>query len=164
MVTHVNLSEKTVEARAYQLEALNEILTNSMMLVLPTAAGKTAVAWMATAEKLTKEDAWVLMVAPTVALVNQHLQGMIKMIESKDQPPISITGQNPQKTRLKLWQSSRIIIATPQVARNDIKNGILDISNCSMMIVDEAHHSTGNHAMAELGEMYNSNSDYYFLI
>ena len=60
MVTHVNLSEKTVEARAYQLEALNEILTNSMMLVLPTAAGKTAVAWMATAEKLTKSDGWIL--------------------------------------------------------------------------------------------------------
>ena len=97
MVTHVNLSEKTVEARAYQLEALNEILTNSMMLVLPTAAGKTAVAWMATAEKLTKSDGWILMIAPTVALVNQHLQGMIKMIESKGRPPISITGQNPKK-------------------------------------------------------------------
>jgi len=164
MVTHVNLSEKTVEARAYQLEALNEILTNSMMLVLPTAAGKTAVAWMATAEKLTKSDGWILMIAPTVALVNQHLQGMIKMIESKGRPPISITGQNPKKTRLKMWQSSRIIIATPQVARNDIKNGILDISNCSLMILDEAHHSTGNHAMAEIGKMYNSNSDYGLIL
>ena len=37
------------------------------------------------------------MVAPTVALVNQHLQGMIKMIESKGKLPISITGQNPKK-------------------------------------------------------------------
>ncbi len=153
MVRHENLSEMTVEARAYQLEALNEILSDSMLLVLPTAAGKTAVAWMAAAEKLLDDD-WILMIAPTVALVNQHLQDMKRIIKH-DFEPLSITGQNPSNTRLNLWKSSKIIIATPQVARNDVKSGLLDLSKCSLMILDEAHHATGNHAMAELGEMYN---------
>ena len=40
------LSEGLVEARAYQLEAVDEALTTSMLLVMPTAAGKTAVIWI----------------------------------------------------------------------------------------------------------------------
>ncbi len=56
MVSHVNLVSKVVEARGYQLEAVAEVLSNSMLLILPTAAGKTAVAWMSVAEKLIEKD------------------------------------------------------------------------------------------------------------
>ena len=51
-IQHTNLVSNVVEARAYQLEAVNEALSGSTMLVLPTAAGKTAVAWMTIAEKM----------------------------------------------------------------------------------------------------------------
>ena len=51
-IQHVNLVSDAVEARAYQLDAVNESLAGSMLLILPTAAGKTAVAWMLIAEKL----------------------------------------------------------------------------------------------------------------
>jgi Fanconi anemia group M protein len=159
MVSHVNLVSKVVEARGYQLEAVAEVLSNSMLLILPTAAGKTAVAWMSVAEKLIEKDCWILMIAPTVALVDQHLKDMIKILKVSDFNPISITGQNSSKKRNDMWQSSRVIIATPQVVRNDIKNGILNLSKCSLAIFDEAHHSTGDHAMAEVGEMYNYQAD-----
>ena len=46
VVHHTGLTDDAVEARAYQLEAVDEALTGSMLLVLPTAAGKTAVAWL----------------------------------------------------------------------------------------------------------------------
>ncbi|MGY8704067.1 MAG: DEAD/DEAH box helicase, partial [Candidatus Poseidoniales archaeon] len=107
-----------VEARGYQLEAVAEVLSNSMLLILPTAAGKTAVAWMSVAEKLIEKDCWILMIAPTVALVDQHLKDMIKILKVSDFNPISITGQNSSKKRNDMWQSSRVIIATPQVVRN----------------------------------------------
>jgi Fanconi anemia group M protein len=129
-----------------------------MMLVLPTAAGKTAVSWMVIADKLLEGNGWILMLAPTVALVNQHLKGMISIL-NEGFNPISITGQNPANKRSAMWASSRVIIATPQVVRNDIVKGLLSLSECSLAVFDEAHHSTGAHAMAQVGEMYNSQSE-----
>ena len=150
------LSSDIIEARAYQLEAADEALTGSTMLVLPTAAGKTVVAWMVIAERLQSTSGWSLVIAPTVALVEQHLRGLSLALE--DVEPVSITGQNPVAKRPGLWGSSRVIVATPQVVRNDVLKGTLDLKDCSLLVVDEAHHATGEHAMAQVGEIYNSQS------
>ena len=150
------LSPGIIEARAYQLEAADEALTGSTMLVLPTAAGKTVVAWMVIAERLMSTSGWILVVAPTVALVEQHLRGLSLALEGVE--PVSITGQNPVAKRSELWGSSKVIVATPQVVRNDVLRGSLGLSDCSLLVVDEAHHSTGEHAMAQVGEMYHSQS------
>ncbi len=154
-VSHPSLTPGLIEARAYQLEAADEALSGSMMLVLPTAAGKTVVAWMVIADRLESSDGWILMVAPTVALVEQHLRGIeLALSERTTVDPISVTGQNPVAKRTALWGSSRLVVATPQVVRNDVIRGALDLSDCSLLIVDEAHHSTGNHAMAQVGDLY----------
>ena len=154
-VSHPSLTPGLIEARAYQLEAADEALSGSMMLVLPTAAGKTVVAWMVIADRLESNDGWVLMVAPTVALVEQHLRGIeLALSERTTVNPISVTGQNPVAKRTALWGSSRLVVATPQVVRNDVIRGTLDLSDCSLLVVDEAHHSTGNHAMAQVGDLY----------
>ena len=150
------LSSDIIEARAYQLEAADEALTGSTMLVLPTAAGKTVVAWMVIAERLQSTSGWSLVIAPTVALVEQHLRGLSLALE--DVEPVSITGQNPVVKRPGLWGSSRVIVATPQVVRNDVVKGTLDLKDCSLLVVDEAHHATGEHAMAQVGDIYNSQS------
>ena len=146
------LSSDIIEARAYQLEAADEALTGSTMLVLPTAAGKTVVAWMVIAERLQSTTGWALVIAPTVALVEQHLRGLVPVLQGIE--PISVTGKNPVAKRVDLWGSSRVIVATPQVVRNDIVRGSLDLTDCSLLVVDEAHHATGEHAMAQVGEMY----------
>ena len=157
VVQHTELVEGTVEARAYQLEAVDEALTGSMLLVLPTAAGKTAVSWMLIAEILQKKQGWILFIAPTGALVDQHTKDLNRVI--KNYEAISITGVNEPKKREKLWKTSRLIVATPQVVRNDVLNGSLSLNKCSLLILDEAHHSTGKHAMAQSAEMYNSASE-----
>jgi len=151
-ISHPMLSSDIIEARAYQLEAADEALTGSTMLVLPTAAGKTVVAWMVIAERLQSTTGWTLVIAPTVALVEQHLRGLVPVLQGIE--PISVTGKNPVAKRVDLWGSSRVIVATPQVVRNDIVRGSLDLTDCSLLVVDEAHHATGEHAMAQVGEMY----------
>ena len=151
-ISHPMLSSDIIEARAYQLEAADEALTGSTMLVLPTAAGKTVVAWMVIAERLQSTTGWTLVIAPTVALVEQHLRGLVPILQGIE--PISVTGKNPVAKRVDLWGSSRVIVATPQVVRNDIVRGSLDLTDCSLLVVDEAHHATGEHAMAQVGEMY----------
>ena len=157
VVQHTELVEGTVEARAYQLEAVDEALTGSMLLVLPTAAGKTAVSWMLIAEILQKKQGWILFIAPTGALVDQHTKDLNRVI--KNYEAISITGVNEPKKREKLWKTSRLIVATPQVVRNDVLSGSLSLNECSLLILDEVHHSTGKHAMAQSAEMYNSSSE-----
>ncbi len=156
---HPGLVTGAVEARAYQLHALDDALSGSTLLVLPTAAGKTAVAWMAIVERIAKMGGWALVIAPTVALANQHLQGTIPVLsESSDLKPISLSGQQPASKRPELWKSSRLVFATPQVVRNDAKSGGLSLRDCSLLVVDEAHHCTGSHAMAEAAELYISQS------
>ena len=154
-ISHPSLTSGVIEARAYQLEAADEALSGSTMLVLPTAAGKTVVAWMVLADRLESSDGWVLVVAPTVALVEQHLRGIEPVLaDAASVNPISITGQNPVAKRADLWGSSRLVVATPQVVRNDVIRGVLDLSGCALLVVDEAHHSTGDHAMAQVGDLY----------
>ena len=156
---HPGLVPGAVEARAYQLHALDDALSGSTLLVLPTAAGKTAVAWKAIGERIAKMGGWALVIAPTVALANQHLQGTIPVLsESSDLKPISLSGQQPASKRPELWKSSRLVFATPQVVRNDAKSGGLSLRDCSLLVVDEAHHCTGSHAMAEAAELYISQS------
>ncbi len=149
------LSDGAIEARAYQLEAVDEALTSSMMLVLPTAAGKTAVAWMAIVESLNRNGGWALMIAPTVALVQQHLEGMLEVIDLPDgRNPVSVTGKDPPSKRDSMWGASKLIVATPQVVRNDVERGVLDLSECCLMVLDEVHHCTGSHAMAQVSDLY----------
>lgn len=156
-VQHSGLIAGSIEARGYQLEAVDEALSGSMLLVLPTAAGKTAVAWMVIAERLRTNSGGVIFLAPTNALVDQHLKSLEPVMKHiHDLNPISITGEITPKKRENLWESSRLIIATPHVVRNDVVKGILNLSNCCLLVVDEAHHATGNHPMAQAAELYNS--------
>jgi Fanconi anemia group M protein len=159
-VSHPGLSPGAVEARAYQLQAVDESISGSMLLVLPTAAGKTAIAWMAIAERLDITPGWALVIAPTVALVNQHLESTSPvLVDCGKVSPISISGQQPVAKRPGLWSSSRLVFATPQVVRNDVLRGTLSLAECSLLVIDEAHHCTGDHAMAQVAELYISQSE-----
>jgi ERCC4-related helicase len=65
-----------------------------------------------------------------------------------------LTGDIKPEKRPALWQDAKLILATPQVIRNDSRNGIINLSEVALLIVDEAHHAAGSHAMAEVGDIY----------
>ncbi len=151
---HDGLQEGVVEARAYQLEAVDVALSSSTLLVLPTAAGKTAVAWMAIAEMLERTNGWALMIAPTAALVKQHLDDLELVFDKDLRKPISMSGAIPPSKREGMWNKGRLVVSTPQVVRNDVNRGLLDLSDCCLLIIDEAHHSTGERAEAQVADLY----------
>ena len=151
---HDGLQEGVVEARAYQLEAVDVALSSSTLLVLPTAAGKTAVAWMAIAEMLGRTNGWALMIAPTAALVKQHLDDLELVFDKDSTKPISMSGAIPPSKREGMWNKGRLVVSTPQVVRNDVNRGLLDLSDCCLLIIDEAHHSTGERAEAQVADLY----------
>ena len=151
---HDGLRDEVIEARAYQLEAVDVALSGSTLLVLPTAAGKTAVAWMVMAEMLRRSDGWALMIAPTVALVKQHLDDLQSVFKDESIEPIAMSGAIPASKREGMWQKSRLIVSTPQVVRNDVMKGELDLNGCCVLVVDEAHHATGERGEAQVADLY----------
>ena len=151
---HNGLQDGVVEARAYQLEAVDVALSSSTLLVLPTAAGKTAVAWMAMAEMLERTNGWALMIAPTAALVKQHLDDLELVFDKDLTKPISMSGAIPPNKREGMWNRGRLVVSTPQVVRNDVNRGLVDLSDCCLLIIDEAHHSTGERAEAQVADLY----------
>ena len=151
-VSHDMLNDGIVEARAYQLEAVDEALNSSMLLVMPTAAGKTAVIWMMISEKLSRGGK-AIMIAPTVGLVEQHIRSLREVLNLDDEI-VSVTGQIPPAKRIEKWNGARLVVATPKVVVNDASNGVVDLSDFSVLVVDEAHHCTGDHAMAQVCDKY----------
>ena len=151
-VSHDMLNDGIVEARAYQLEAVDEALNSSMLLVMPTAAGKTAVIWMMISEKLSGGGK-AIMIAPTVGLVEQHIRSLREVL-NLDDGIVSVTGQIPPAKRVEKWKGARLVVATPKVVVNDASNGVVDLSDFSVLVVDEAHHCTGDHAMAQVCDKY----------
>ena len=143
-----------VEARAYQIRSLRSALTSSSLMVMPTGFGKTAVEWMAMAEFLLKNEGKILLIAPTTGLVEQQERMAKEMINLEEKKISRYTGEIAPKNRPEIWQSSKIIMATSQVVRNDAQSGAIDLSEVALLIVDEAHHATGNHAYAQVGDLY----------
>ena len=142
-----------IEARAYQLRAAKDALSSSTLMVMPTGFGKTAVEWLAMVEYFDREGKIVL-IAPSTGLVHQHAQMVREKLEITEDKICILTGDTKPEKRPALWQDAKLILATPQVIRNDSRNGIIDLSEVALLIVDEAHHATGSHAMAEVGDIY----------
>jgi len=143
-----------VEARAYQIRSLERCLSGSTLMVMPTGFGKTAVEWMVMAEYLRRGSEKIILIAPTTGLVDQQRSMAQQHLNLPSKEIVAYTGETSPEKRKALWEQGRILMATPQVIRNDAQNGTIDLSIVGLLIVDEAHHSTGNHAYAQVGKMY----------
>ena len=146
--------QEGVEARPYQLRSLERILSFSTLMVMPTGFGKTAVQWMAMAEFLRRGTKKIVLVAPTIGLVDQQSTMARERLKIDPTDIVTYTGDTSPELRRALWTSGRIIMATPQVIRNDALSGVIDLSEVGLLILDEAHHATGNHAYAQVGQIY----------
>ncbi len=152
-VVHPLLSDG-VEARGYQLRSLERILSFSSLMVMPTGFGKTAVEWMTMADFLRKGSNKIVLIAPTTGLVDQQRTMAVERLNLDEERIVSYTGETGPQKREALWNQATVVMATPQVIRNDAMNGIIDLAEVDLLILDEAHHATGNHAYAQVGNLY----------
>jgi ERCC4-related helicase/ERCC4-type nuclease len=153
-----------VNARAYQLMALRNALAASTLMVMPTGFGKTAVEWMAMAEALRLNKGKILLLAPTTGLVEQQQRMAREMLDLDPEFIQTYTGDIAPAKRPPVWKMARIVMATSQVIRNDAMNASIDLSEVSLLIVDEAHHGTGKHAYAQVGHLYREAHDHAPLV
>ena len=91
---------------------------------------------------------------PTTGLVEQQHRMATEMIDIDADEVVIYTGDTAPVKRPNLWESARIIMATPQVIRNDASSNRISLRDVCLLIFDEAHHATGNHAYAQVGDIY----------
>ncbi len=156
-IRHPLLVQGAVEDRLYQQVILGTAAARNTLVILPTALGKTVISLLVAVLRLTRYP-WgkVLVMAPTVPLATQHRESFRRFLNS-DVPDGAIslvTGKVPQGKRKFLWDASRLVFATPQTVRNDLRKGRYDLSSVSLVVFDEAHRARSNYAYTEIARRY----------
>jgi ERCC4-related helicase len=159
-VSHPLIKPESIESREYQLAIAMKALDASTMVILPTGLGKTAVALLVAASRLYNEKGKVLMLAPTKPLVEQHLRYFERYLALKSgegpagSPFVMFTGEAPPAERTADWEQATVVLATPQVIKNDLIAGRYTLADVTLMVVDECHRAVGNYAYVFLAQRY----------
>ena len=149
------LNYEKIKPRLYQEMIASTAVKKNTLCILPTGMGKTLVAIMVAAYRLEKiPSSKVLMVAPTRPLVNQHMKNFSNLMNLEKAEFIALTGKIHANDRKVFYSKGKVFFATPELIRNDIENKILDLTDYSLVIVDECHRSVKKYA-------YTSVIDYY---
>ncbi len=143
-----------IEPREYQINIFNSAKDYNTLVVLPTGLGKTVIAAMVAEYILFEKNEKVLFLAPTRPLVMQHLETMKRLFSTYGIEISAFTGEIDNEDRLLRWATSRMIISTPQVAENDLRNGLYDLSHFGLIVFDEAHRATGNYAYSTMAKHF----------
>lgn len=156
-ISHPYIVPERVEKRAYQFSISMRSLDGNTLVVIPTGLGKTAIALIVAASRLFSTGGKVLMLAPTKPLVEQHLryfQTLLNLPGGTAEQCVIFTGEAAPAARTAEWEAATVILATPQVIKNDVIAGRYTLSDVSLLVVDEAHRAVGNYAYVFLADRY----------
>ncbi len=145
--------------RLYQETIFATASQYNTLVVLPTGLGKTAIAMMLIAHRLTQyPNSKCLILAPTKPLVDQHATTLRTHIPSLQEKIVVFTGSVAPAKRAALWKDATIIVSTPQGLENDIITNKIDLSTVAVLVVDEAHRAVGNYSYVWVTQQYNTRS------
>lgn len=123
----------------------------NQILQAPTGSGKTEIALMIASHYL-KKGGRVVFVAPTIDIVNQTATRAHKML-GVNAHNFCAKGISPTKRQLLYKDdSSGLYVSTPHVIVNDLQAGHFSFRENDLLIVDEAHHTTGKYPSVSLLE------------
>jgi len=154
-VEHSLIKPDTIEFRKYQESILNTAIKRNTLAVLPTGLGKTTLAILLTAHRSEKyPKSKILIMAPTKPLCEQHQKTFQAFLDIPKEEIILLTGRISPYDRAELYKNVKIISATPQTIENDIRNNTLDLSEFSLLVVDECHRSVRRYAYPFVAKAY----------
>jgi Fanconi anemia group M protein len=161
-VEHVDgplLTEGFLERREYQTSLAETAKRAHTLVCLPTGLGKTTVSCLVTAHRLAEYGGKSLMLAPTKPLVQQHAEFYREALEIADEDIVVFTGDVRPDDRTELWQSARIVMATPQVVENDLVGNRVSLAPVTHVTFDECHRATGDYAYNYIADRYHQDAD-----
>ncbi len=146
-LSHPLLRNGRVQYRQFQTEIASESLKANTLVVIPTGLGKTVIAVLAIAARLDQVGGRALLLAPSRPLADQHAKTLTSLLNLGS--AACLTGTDAQRKRAGRWGSRRLLSATPQVALNDLRKGLLP-RDFSVVVFDEAHRAVGAYAYVPL--------------
>ncbi len=147
--------------RLYQQTILGSAAAKNTLVVLPTGLGKTGLALLLAAQRLTHyPHSKILMLSPTKPLCEQHLQTFRKHLELPPEKIVLFTGNVTPEKRGELWKEAVIVISTPQGLENDVINGRVKLEEVSFLCFDECHHAVKEYAYVWLAQQYEKVAKY----
>ncbi|MFW9806480.1 MAG: ERCC4 domain-containing protein [Candidatus Thorarchaeota archaeon] len=156
--TYVNIPmirKDSVEYRAYQVNLAEAAANESAMVVLSTGLGKTVIAALVAAKRLTQyPDSKVLFLAPSRPLVDQQARFLKRVLDLEEELVVCLTGQDTPENRQDIWKESKVLVMTPQALQNDLVQRSYSLENVSLIVFDEAHRGVGNYAYTFIAELY----------
>ena len=166
-VRHPIIWDNTIEYRLYQKNIADSASRSNTLVILPTALGKTIISILVCAETLYKHrDKRVLVMAPTRPLVGQHLRMFSSVLKILEEQVVSVTGKTPPETRRAVWDKAevRLIFATPEIVKNDLNEGRLQLRDFSLLVFDEAHKAVKDYSYALVAKEYVNQSRYPMIL
>lgn len=162
-IDHPLIKSDSIEARLYQQVLAADVLKKgNTMIVAPTALGKTIVAILVAADRLDKvKNSKILVLAPSKPLAIQHESTFKEFLTV---PCSSITGAVKTDERVKRWEESQIICATPQTVESDLLKGRYSLKDVSLVVFDECHHGVGSYSYVYLASRYVKESKFNLIL
>lgn len=166
MVTYIEhpfIRKDSIEARLYQQLLAGDVLKKgNTMIVAPTALGKTIVAVLVASDRLEKvKNSKILILSPSKPLAIQHESSFKEFLTV---PCTSITGAVKTDERVKRWEESQLISATPQTVESDLLNGRYSLKDVSLIVFDECHHAVGSYSYVYLASRYVKESKFNLVL
>ena len=162
-IDHPLIKSDSIEARLYQQVLAADVLKKgNTMIVAPTALGKTIVATLVAADRLEKvKNSKILVLAPSKPIAIQHESTFKEFLTV---PCSSITGAVKTDERVKRWEESQIICATPQTVESDLLKGRYSLKDVSLVVFDECHHGVGSYSYVYLASRYVKESKFNLIL
>ncbi|CCG82590.1 ATP-dependent DNA helicase MPH1 [Taphrina deformans PYCC 5710] len=146
--------------RDYQFNMIRKALFTNVLVALPTGLGKTFIAavvmynWYRWAPKSK-----IIFLAPAKPLVTQQIEACYHVCGIPAAQTAELTGGIDKGRRMAAYEERRVFFLTPQTFQNDLRNGLIKAKDVSCLVVDEAHHATGNYAYVNVVRMMREESE-----
>lgn len=162
-IEHSLIKPNSIESRLYQQVLAGDVLKKgNTMIVAPTALGKTIIAVLIASDRLEKvKHSKILVLSPSKPLAIQHENSFREFLNV---PCTSITGAVKTDERVKRWEESQVISATPQTVESDLLNGRYTLDDVSLIVFDECHHGVGSYSYVYLASRYVKESNYNLIV
>jgi len=139
---------KNFKPRLYQETIFSSCAAKNTLVVLPTGLGKTNVFLMLASHRLKLfPNSKILFIGPTKPLIEQYYQVFQEYFELDEKDYAVFTGMVRPQKRAELWE-------------NDIISRRIDLSDVSLLGVDEAHRAVGDYAYVFVAKQYQKLAKY----
>jgi ERCC4-related helicase len=166
-VKHPIIWNRSIEFRLYQKNIADSAQHKNMMVILPTALGKTVISLLVGADILYNyRDRRILIMAPTRPLVSQHMKSFSSVLKISEENIASITGKILPYARRAVWNRTdiRLVFATPEVVKNDLEEGRLNLKDFGLIVFDEAHRAIKEYAYTFIAKEYINQSSCPYIL